>query len=61
MYLDIGSALKAALMCLCVGILFGFYGLPGFFGYGDIAFFLSVTSVVAIPGIILGLWPTTRV
>lgn len=52
------TTLKAGLMMICVGMLFGFYGLPGFFGYGKISYFLSATSLLAIPGIILALWPT---
>ncbi len=55
--LGIDTALKASLMIICVGILFGFYGLPGFFGYGEISYFLSATSLIIIPGLIFGLWP----
>ena len=51
---------KLNLTVLCVLILFGFYGgLPGISGsYGEISYFLSATSLLAIPGIILMLWPT---
>lgn len=53
-------ATQATIMILCVLILFGFFGLPGFFGYGTIPFFLSATSFLAIPGIIVALWPTRK-
>lgn len=58
--LDLGYTLKTCLMLICVGVLFGFYGLPGFFGYGEISFFLSATSIISIPGLIVALWPTRR-
>lgn len=52
------SKLNLAILCVC--ILFGFYGgLPGISGsYGEISYFLSVTSLIVIPGIIIMLWPT---
>lgn len=60
-HLDIDKTLKVGLLLICVGVLFGFYGLPGFFGYGDIAYFLSATSVIAIPGVLVVLWPTESI
>ena len=56
--LGINTALRAGLMIVCVGILFGYYGLPGFWGHGEISHFLSATSELAIPGLIIALWPT---
>lgn len=50
--------LRAGLMIICVFILFGYFGLPGFFSHGEIPYFLSATSLLAIPGIIFALWPT---
>lgn len=50
--------LQASLMSVCVAILFGFFGAAGFLGYGDIPYFLSATSLLAIPGIIIALRPT---
>jgi len=52
--------LRASLMIICVCLLFGYFGLPGFFSQGQIPFFLSFTSLSAIPGIIVLLWPTHR-
>ncbi|MEO8401156.1 MAG: hypothetical protein ABI597_05075 [Gammaproteobacteria bacterium] len=57
-YLKLSKPLQTGLMMICVGILFGFYGLPGFFNYGEISHFLSVTSVIIIPGLMIALWPT---
>ncbi|WP_133128446.1 hypothetical protein [Legionella nagasakiensis] len=54
----VSTSLKASLMVLCVAVLFGFFAIPGFFGYGDISYFLSATSFLAIPGLIVALWPT---
>jgi hypothetical protein len=51
-------SLRAGLMIVCVCILFGYFGLPGFFSDGTIPYFLSFTSLWAIPGIIVILWPT---
>jgi hypothetical protein len=56
--LSLTTASNAALMIVCVIILFGYYGSPGLLNHGEISFFLSVTSVIAIPGLIIGLWPT---
>jgi hypothetical protein len=50
-------SLKAALMIVCVIILFGYFALPGFFDIGEIPYFLSITSLSSIPGIIFILWP----
>lgn len=58
--LNITTPLRAGLMIICVLILFGFFGMPGLFGYGDISYFLSATSLLAIPGIIIALWPTRK-
>jgi len=55
---------KASLMILCVFILFGFFGgflYIYFIGQkvvGDISYFLSATSFLAMPGMIVALWPT---
>lgn len=59
--LDISSTIgRASLMVTCVLILFGYCGLAGFVGHGEIAHFISSTSVLAIPGIIVALWPTRQ-
>ncbi|MGB6976266.1 MAG: hypothetical protein WBE18_02255 [Gammaproteobacteria bacterium] len=52
------TSFRAGLMMICVAILFGFFGMPGFFNYGDISYFLSATSLLAIPGLVVALWPT---
>lgn len=60
-YVNLGmksTAARASLMIVCVFILFGYCGLAGFFNHGEISHFISVTSILAIPGIILMLWPT---
>ncbi|HSW92801.1 MAG TPA: hypothetical protein VLJ15_00435 [Gammaproteobacteria bacterium] len=49
---------RAVLMMICVVLLFGYCGLPGFANHGDISHFLSVTSFFAIPGMMIVLWPT---
>lgn len=51
---------RACLMMICVCILFGYFGLPGFFSQGEIPYFLSATSLLSIPGIIIALWPARR-
>ena len=56
--LNAGQTLKIFLMIMSVAILFGYYGMPGLFGYGEISYFLSITSLIAIPGMIFILWPT---
>jgi len=48
---------RATLMIICVLILFGYCGLAGFVNHGEISHFISVTSLMAIPGIIFLLWP----
>lgn len=48
---------QAGLMILCVCILFGYFGMPGLFNGGQIPYFLSVTSLLSIPGIIFVMWP----
>lgn len=65
-YLAIFSiSLRAALMLICVFILFGFFG--GIIGilissksvdYTDISHFLTLTSFLMIPGVIVACWPT---
>ena len=50
--------LKAGLMIICVVILFAYFGIAGFFSHGGVPYFLSATSLLAVPGIILLLWPT---
>ena len=58
------TAQRASLMVICVCILFGFFsGFPyiyfaGQAVVGDITYFLSLTSFVAIPGLCVALWPT---
>jgi hypothetical protein len=52
------TAGRAALMITCVCIFFGYFALPGFFNHGPVSAFLSATSWMAIPGIIVALWPT---
>ena len=49
---------RATLMIICTAILFGYFGMAGFIGHGDISHFLSATSFCAIPGIIIACWPT---
>jgi hypothetical protein len=64
--LEINSiAPRAALMIICVCILFGFFGgIIGvlissvFVDYTDISHFLSLTSFLMIPGMIIACWPT---
>lgn len=68
MYLNLlirAVAVQAALMIICVLLLFGWFG--GILGavtsstpmpYGETAYFLEVASFLAIPGIIFILWPT---
>lgn len=51
------TALRAGLMMICVVVLFGYFGMAGFMGYGEISHFLSGTSVVLIPGVIVVCWP----
>lgn len=54
---------KASLMILCVCILFGFFGgFPYIYFYGEqivgsVTYLLSATSFLAIPGLIVALWP----
>ncbi|OGT31922.1 MAG: hypothetical protein A3E87_06445 [Gammaproteobacteria bacterium RIFCSPHIGHO2_12_FULL_35_23] len=58
---DISNTIgRASLMILCVLILFGYCGLAGFVNHGEISHFISATSVLAIPGIIIALWPTCK-
>lgn len=60
-YVNVGitsTMARASLMILCVLILFGYCGLAGFINYGELSHFISATSVLAIPGIIIALWPT---
>ncbi len=49
---------QASLMIISVLLLFGFFGMPGLFHYGPISYFLSMTSLFSIPGIIIVLWPS---
>lgn len=51
---------RASLMIICVLILFGYCGMAGFVNHGDISHFISATSFIAIPGIIIALWPTRK-
>ena len=55
---------RASLMIICVCILFGFFGgfpyiyFAGQSAVGDITYFLSLTSFISIPGLLIALWPT---
>lgn len=51
---------RATLMTLCVLILFGYCGLAGFVNHGEISHFTSATSFLAIPGLLIALWPTRK-
>lgn len=58
-YVNISSAIgRASIMMICVLILFGYCGLAGFINHGEISHFISATSVLAIPGVVILLWPT---
>ncbi len=54
----ISTGLKASLMIISVFILFGFFGSSGLYRYGDVCYFISATSLLVIPGLIVALWPT---
>lgn len=61
------TAMRAALMITCVFVLFGYYSgmvnlliSANIMQYGEISFFLSLTSCLLIPGIIIIAWPTRR-
>lgn len=63
LYVNLGisnTIARASLMILCVLILFGYCGLAGLVNHGEISHFISATSFLAIPGIILALWPTRK-
>lgn len=49
---------QASLMIVSTAILFGYFGMAGFNGYGEISHFLSATSFIMIPGVIIACWPT---
>lgn len=49
---------RASLMMTCVIIMFGYFGMAGFLDNGPISHFLSATSFLAIPGMIVACWPT---
>lgn len=49
---------QASLLCISVIILFGYFGMAGFINYGEVSHFISTTSFIAIPGIIIACWPT---
>jgi hypothetical protein len=51
---------RASLMILFVFILFGYCSLPGFSYHGEISHFISVTSILAIPGLIFILWSIVK-
>jgi hypothetical protein len=62
-YIHVGissTAARASLMITCVLILFGYCGLAGYANHGEISHFISATSFLAIPGIIILLWPTHK-
>jgi hypothetical protein len=50
---------RASLMIVCVLILFGYFSLPGLFAHGPIPPFITKTALLAIPGIIFCLWPSS--
>lgn len=54
------TSLQASLMVICVLILFGYFGMVGFVGYGEISHLFSATSFLIIPGVIISCWPTRR-
>lgn len=49
---------RASLMIVCALPLFGYFGMAGFIDYGEISHFLSATSFILIPGVIVASWPT---
>jgi len=51
-------ATRAFLMIISVVVLFGYFGAAGYFNLGEISYFLSLTSILAIPGVIAACWPT---
>lgn len=55
--LQLGNAGKASLMILSVLFIFGYFAVPGIIDTATISHFLGLASVIAIPGIILVLWP----
>ncbi len=62
-YVNVGisnTLARASLMLLCVLIVFGYCGFIGFYNHGEISHFISVTSIFAIPGIVIILWPTRK-
>jgi hypothetical protein len=60
-YVGISNTIaRASLMIICVLILFGYCGLAGFVNHGELSHFISATSILAIPGIIVALWPTRK-
>lgn len=60
--IDITSTMgRASLMIVCVLILFGYCGLAGIVNHGEISHFISATSIFAIPGLIVALWPRRAV
>lgn len=59
-YIDLGLndlKARASLLALCVVILFGFFGAAGLISYGVVSYFLAATSILAIPGLMIALWP----
>ena len=60
-YVGISNTLgRASLMMICVSILFGYCGQVGFVNHGELSHFISATSILAIPGIVVALWPTRK-
>ena len=62
-YVNIGISStigRASLMMICVLIIFGYCGFVGFYNHGEISHFISVTSIFAIPGVLIALWPTHK-
>jgi hypothetical protein len=51
---------RASLMIVCVLILFGYCGSAGLVNQGEISHFISVTSIFAIPSIMVVLWPARK-
>lgn len=53
----IAASLRAFIMILCVLTLFGYFGSAGIIGYDYLTYFLSFTSIILIPGVIIACWP----
>lgn len=54
----ISQFVQAFIMILCVLTLFGYFAAAGYSAKDHITYFLSVMSMIMIPGIIIACWPT---